>query len=227
MVGANARSSLWGPQSSDGRGVQVEELIQAFGLHVVNDTVQPPTYWTSWSSSFTDVTLASPEMLRFVGSWRVSTDWTSSDHKVVETFLRPPKAAAAERLISSRRFDTRQADWDRYAESLADQSRSRLEALSLDFEGDVEIMAKTFTGVIANACDAATLSKRLFRQSNPWWTRQPIRIRKTVYRIRRNAQKEREEPASHIKKLEHRSSLQKYSWAVKRAKLESRQRFVT
>ena len=93
-INANASSSSWGPQESDERGVQVEELIQAFGLQIVNDAAQPPIYWTSRGSTCIDVTLASPEMLRFVGSWRVRTDWTSSDHDAVEIFLRPPKAAA-------------------------------------------------------------------------------------------------------------------------------------
>ena len=77
-IDANARSSLWGPQSSDERGVQ--KLIRAFGLHVVNDAAQPLTYWTTRGSSFIDATLASTEMLRFIGSWRVRPDWTSSDH---------------------------------------------------------------------------------------------------------------------------------------------------
>ena len=40
---ANAKSSLWGPQSSDERGVLLDELIQAFGLYVVNDAAQPPS----------------------------------------------------------------------------------------------------------------------------------------------------------------------------------------
>lgn len=52
-------------------------------------------------------------------------------------------------------------------------------------------------------------------------------MKKTVYRVRRDIQKEREEALRHLKKLEYRSSLQEYSRAVKRAKLESWRRFLT
>ena len=78
---------------SDEEDVQVEELIQAFGLYIVNDAAQPPIYWTPRGSSFINVTWK----LSFVGSWTVRTDWTTQE-------------------------DTRQADWDRYAESLVDHS---------------------------------------------------------------------------------------------------------
>lgn len=69
----------------DEKGVQVEELIQVFGFHIMNDAAQPPIYWTPRGSM-------SPEMLRFVGSWRVSIQ---------------------SRQVGNKRFDTRQADWDR------------------------------------------------------------------------------------------------------------------
>ena len=133
---AKARSSLWGSQSSDERGVLLEELIQAFGLYVVNDAAQPPTYWTTKGSSYIDVTLASPEMFRFVGNWRVRTDWTSSDHNAVEIRLRAPKAAAGERRAGNTRFDTRRADWELYVKTLAEYSRQQLEPLELESAGD-------------------------------------------------------------------------------------------
>ena len=71
---AKARSSLWGSQSSDERGVLLEELIQEFGLYVVNDAAQQPTYWTTKGSPYIEVTLASSKIFRFVENWLVRTD---------------------------------------------------------------------------------------------------------------------------------------------------------
>ena len=218
-IDANARSSLWGPQSSDERGVQVEELIRAFDLYVVNDAAKPPTYWTTRESSFIDVTLASTEMLRFIGGWRVRPDWTTSDHNAVDICSRPPKVSKAEGCVGDRRFDTRRADWDRFAESLADHSRSRQEGLGLVSASDVEAMATELTGAIIDTCEASTPRKRRFRRSNPWWTKELTKRKKAVYRLRRGFQREREESARRQRKLKYRSSLRKYSRAVESRKL--------
>ena len=159
-------------------------------------------------------------MLYFVENWRVRTDLTISDHNAVETILRPPKTVAAERRVGGKRFDTRRVEWDRYAECLAVQSRSRLEAFELYSAEGVEIMAD------ALACDASMLRKRLFTRSKPWWTKELTKQKKTVYRQRCELQREREEPRRQLKKLEYRLSLRGYSRAVQR-KLESWQHFVT
>jgi len=65
-VDANARSSLWGRQETDDRGAKFEDLIRAFGMFVVNDAGQPPTFWTTRGWSFVDVTLASPSINKFI-----------------------------------------------------------------------------------------------------------------------------------------------------------------
>ena len=88
-------------------------------------------------------------------------------------------------------------------------------------------MAKELTDAIIDACEASMPRKRRFRRSNPWWTKELTKRKKAVYRLRRGLQREREESAPRRKKLEYRSSLRRYSRAVRRAKLESWRRFVT
>ena len=167
------------------RVVLLEELIQAFGLYVVNDAAQPPSYWTTKGSSYIDVTLASPEMFRFVGNWRVRTDWMSSDHNAVVIRLSSPKAAAGERRAGNTRFDTRRADWEQYATTLAEHSRQQLEPLELGSAGDFVHMAATLSGVISDACSESMPRKRTFWRSNPWRTRELTKRKKAVYRLRR------------------------------------------
>ena len=83
-VDANARSSLWGPQSTDDRGAKFEDLIRSSGMEVINEVAQPLTYWASEGASYIDVTLASASMLRFVKGWKVRFDWVTSDHRAVD-----------------------------------------------------------------------------------------------------------------------------------------------
>ena len=111
-------------------------------------------------------------MFRFVGNWRVRTDWTSSDHNAVEIRLRAPKAAEGERRAGNTRSDTRRTDWELYLKTLAEYSRQQLEPLELESAGDVEHVAATLTGVISDACSESMPRKRTFRRSNPWWTKE-------------------------------------------------------
>lgn len=226
-VDANARSSLWGPQSTDDRGAQLEDLIRSYGIEVANNVAQPPTYWTPEGASYIDVTLASASMLGFVKGWKVRCDWVTSDHRAVDISLGVQRAKAVEQGSAGTRFDIRRADWERYAESLADLSKSRLEGLRLESAEDVQGMACTLTGVITDACTAAMPRKRIFRKSNPWWTQELTNLKKTVHRQRRELQKEQDVPARHQLKLRYRYSLRKYNRVVKRTKLESWRRYVT
>jgi len=224
---ANARSSLWGPQRTDERGAKLADFIRAFGLQVLNDAIQPPTFWTTTGSSYIDVTLASPTMSQFIGEWKVRQEWTSSDHNSVDIRVRVPRATGDERGERTSRFDTRRADWDSFSANLRDLSRSRLEVLGLQSAGDVELIAQELTVVLQKACESSMPRKRRFRKSNPWWTRELTVIKKSVYRLRRSAQGAREEPTYLAVLQKYRSSLREYSKEVKRAKLVSWRKFVT
>ena len=63
--------------------------------------------------------------------------------------------------------------------------------------------------------------------SNPWWTRDFTKRKKTVYRLRRGFQGERDKSALRHRKLEYRCSLREYRRAVKQTKLDSWRKFVT
>lgn len=224
---ANARSPMWGPQSADERGVQLENLIRAFGYDVINDVQQPPTYWTARGSSFIDVTMVSPPMSRFVGNWNVRENWTTSDHQALDVTLRVPKAAGNEETGVVSRFNVKKADWERFHQILADLSATRLEGLALTSPEEVESMAEALTGALTDACTESMPRKRHFRQSNPWWTVALTNMKKSVYQKRRAFQGEQDGPRRLTLQLEYRSSLREYSREVKRTKLESWRNFVS
>ncbi|KAL6418735.1 hypothetical protein ACFW04_011829 [Cataglyphis niger] len=188
------------------RGAKFEDLIRSFGMNVVNDAGQGPTFWTARGLSFIDVTLTSPSMNQFIGDWKVRPDWTTSDHNAVDIRLRVPKGSGRDRGAANMRFDIRRADWERFAESLTDLSRSKLEVLDLCSAIRVEEMAETMAAVLTEACAASMPRKRRFRKSNPWWTMELTTLKK---------------------RLKYRFSLREYSREVRKAKLASWRKFVT
>jgi len=141
-VRRHARSSLWGPQRIDERGAKLVDFIRTFGFQVLNDSAQPPTFWTAVESSYIDVTLTSPTMSQFIGEWKVGQEWTSSDHNSVDIRMRVPRATGNERGEGTSRVVLTRTRSQRTCATL---SRSRLEVLGLQSAEDVELVAQEFT----------------------------------------------------------------------------------
>ncbi|KAH7937637.1 hypothetical protein HPB49_013936 [Dermacentor silvarum] len=80
----NAKHPLWGPASSDVRGVQLVQFACANELHVLNSPDSPPTFDTRYASSWIDVSLASIPLTRAGFVWSVSDSDTLSDHRYIE-----------------------------------------------------------------------------------------------------------------------------------------------
>lgn len=100
-IDSNARSSLWGPQEIDTKGPKLVDLISAYGMVVINNIGQGPTYRTARGASYIDVTLASPAMSQFLGEWKVRNNWTTSDHNSVDIRLRVPKAKSNDQEVGT------------------------------------------------------------------------------------------------------------------------------
>lgn len=225
-VDSNARSSLWGPQRSDERGEKFEELIRASDMHVLNRIEQGPTFWTARGSSYIDVTLGSSSMSQLVGEWKIRNEWSTSDHKSIDIRLRVPKRSDDREMVNMR-FDIRRADWERFAETLTNLSKSRLETIEVSSADKVEEMAETLTTVLTEACTTSMPRKRKFRKSNPWWTQRLTSIKKKVVRYRRAFQEGWVETLRVTLKLKYRLCLREYRQEVKKAKLTSWRKFVT
>ena len=73
---------------TDERERKFEILIRAFSLEIINEAHQGSTFETRRGSSFIDVTLVSPQISQFIGTWKVRQKWATSDHSPVEIDLR-------------------------------------------------------------------------------------------------------------------------------------------
>lgn len=205
-VDSNARLSLWGSQRSDERGEKFEELIREFNMQILNRIEQGPTFWTARGSSYIDVTLVSSSMSQFVGEWKVRNEWSTSDHNSIDIRLRVPKKSD-DRGTVNMRFDTRRADWEQFAETLTNLSKSRLETIEVSSADHIEELADTLATVLTEACTASMPRKRKFRKSNPWWTQELTRLKKKVAGYRRAFQTGWVEPLRVTLKLRYRLCL--------------------
>lgn len=101
---------MWGDRKLNNRGVKLQNFIREYKLKVINVVGQPPTYLTTWESSYIDVTLASGTMRHFIGDWKVRCDWTTNDYNSIDIRLCVPRETGSERRSSITRFDVRRAD---------------------------------------------------------------------------------------------------------------------
>jgi len=181
IIGAdvNGHSCLWHCPRANNRGLLVEELIEDFGLTVVNKPDHIPTYnREGMGSSNIDITLVTPRTQNLVTGWTVS-DVTDSDHNVVHFNLRLRDEVA--RGPVTNRFDTRKADWDAFARSLW--------VLEPTIDGTtIDTYALTIVKAIQEAAKKAIpqLRRPGTRTSRqPWWTNELNVQRKDLARKRR------------------------------------------
>ena len=101
---------------TDERRRKFKILIRAFGLEVINEVHQRPTFETRRGSFFIDVILISPQIRQVIDTGKVRREWTISDHSPVEIGLwRTPRTANDRRTVNSK-FDIWRADWEQFSE---------------------------------------------------------------------------------------------------------------
>lgn len=221
---ANAESSLWSPKGTNEKGSQLERLIAAFDLHVINDKTQPPTFEERGASSYIDVTLVSGSMVGEVQSWTVKQNWTSSDHNAIAFKISSETPTVR---ADSSRFNIRRANWGLLDSTIKELSVARLDPINLDSVEEVERMADLLQEVLYAACEAAIPRRRRTRKNNPWWTRELTDKKAELYRARRDMQQQWSLPGHNLRQQQYRTLLRDYCRTVKGAKIDSWKKVVT
>ncbi|KAH7941452.1 hypothetical protein HPB49_013818 [Dermacentor silvarum] len=96
----NAKHPLWGPVSSDVRGVQLVQFACANELHVRNSPDSPPTFGTPYASSWINASLASIPLTCAGFVWSVSDSDTLSDHRYIEFSFSSMTGVTTKRLTN-------------------------------------------------------------------------------------------------------------------------------
>ena len=159
----NAHSERWGSTTTTGRGENVEELADHYGLQVLN--TGEPTFRSGAAGSLSvlDLALATRDIAPHC-QWNVLDDDGGSDHypTVVVVDQRPHALS----LKPPSRWIPEKADWSLYRSVLRDELGTGVRPNGLDDQ------VRAFTAVIIRAAEAAvprTVARGAQRPSAPWF----------------------------------------------------------
>lgn len=175
-VDANARSALWHNDETNERGMALEDLLLDQNLFVLNQANQPPTHQAGGNI---DVTLVSASLLAQMGSWRVNTDESCSDHRLITFDLSLERPAT----IPLKGYSIKNADYTKLNQLLG-------ELLERNHPSDDSVeKACLFQKLLEKACKLS-LKPRSNRISKvPWWNSELTAIKREVARARRRMQR--------------------------------------
>lgn len=173
------------------RGRRLEDLISFAGLVVLNKLSELPTYRGNapGQESCIDVTLATPEAVSLVRSWRVIDDATSSDHRAIEITLgwNEGDPVVAER---PGRYDLRRANWQLFAQTLR-ESVGENPLLGNNESTAAEGLAVEIQRCILNTCERSIPRRKWHARAVPGWTPEVVSLKRETYRARRELQRSR------------------------------------
>ena len=109
---ANAHNVIWGSTDTNNRGEHLLEFLVASNLEILN-IGNKPTFVTRARREVLDITVSSQSIAWCIKEWRVSSEESLSDHKIIEFSL-----GGLDTLIPPFR-NPRQTDWKAYRETLA------------------------------------------------------------------------------------------------------------
>lgn len=179
----NAWAEEWGSRRTNARG---EALLEAFaGLDIVlANSGDTSTFRGSIGSSIVDLTFTSPVLARHM-RWRVSEDYTHSDHQAIvfEIVRRKENTDSISHRRSQRRgWVAKSMDVEVLVETLRNASAP---------EGTAEERARLAMSTLKGACDAS-MPKRIIndrRTPSYWWTEKISELRTKCHRARRRSQR--------------------------------------
>ena len=204
----NGHSTLWGGQSKDSRGLIVEQIIDEYGLTLLNDGTHTRISPSSGASSALDLSIASHNLCSQL-SWKVHNDCCGSDHlPIVITLNRAPPVSSCRP-----RWKYELADWESY----------RNEILSL-FTENPPTSAEEFTKQLFDVAShhIPRTSGAPGKKAVPWWNpevRSAVKLRRKKLRaLQKVAKEDRKDSAIFA---EFKTARNAARAAVKKAKQDS------
>lgn len=193
----NAHSPVWGSRKSDRRGEAMLEMAESLNLVVLNDG-RVPTF--PRANSFLDLTLASPGIIRKIGTWEVLEDETMSDHQYVFYNLRA--------TVSNTQIVRNGWSWKKLDTDKLDIFITETEIPSTIC---AEISAMELSGTLKNACNSCMPigSYKWGKKPCYWWTQAIADIRSECMRCRRKLRKLRLQNEDCVLKLEEYKDLRR------------------
>ena len=179
----NGHSPLWGDQNTNPLGAQIEDLIGALGLIVLNTPDSIATFQNSRGhSSWIDVTLGTQHLAELLEAHAVLPDALPSDHNLLRTKLN----------LESKHIPTRgvwnwdQTDWPTFAVRLEERIPNWLKTQNLDCPKLIEEGVTLLSKAIRQTRSELVSYRHLRSKPKPWFT-PAVRIQHRALRKAKSA----------------------------------------
>lgn len=220
---SNSKSALWHSSTTDERGRQLEDLIHANRLLVLNEPSIHTSYSTSRGASNIDITLCSQDILPKISHWSLHPDWSTSDHAVISfTYNTLPSTVDRSKTNATTRIRFRyaDADWELFRATLI----KRIENLKQSHQ-DTNSAAQALSEIILDTARTSIPSPSPRPSSNPWWTTNLNTIRRTYLITKHRLQRLRGRNSTTLEDLTqattiYRKARNSYCSAIDKAKEE-------
>lgn len=216
----NARSPLWGCNSTSNNAEYLCELMDTLDMRLVNIGAVP-TCVRPQGSSVVDLVWTSAGLREHIKAWRVLTEEESlSDHRYLEYEVHPriDRTARTPSALKLPRWAMKKFDDDRFLGAIHAMTWNQPEvAISL------EDMVRNIGRIMSDACDfAAPRVRYVSRRATYWWTAEIVELRRSCNRRRRHLTRvnrrgsveDKLEASSEYK--EARKNLRKAIWSSKK-----------
>ncbi|XP_024086357.1 uncharacterized protein LOC112128432 [Cimex lectularius] len=154
----NSDNTMWGSETTDSRGDRIEDIIDEYGMVLLNNG--NPTYISIYTGRFSaiDLSFACPSIAASL-SWNTLNDEYNSDHVpiIIETTIRNTLYTPAIR------YNLRKDDWKTFTSAL------NISDMSGDVERDVHILTENVKQAAEHSVPK-TGGTPIRRKGVPWWT---------------------------------------------------------
>lgn len=181
----NAWSVVWGSASTNIRGHILLDSLTRLEVYLMN-TGSKPTFIRGERTSVIDLTFVSDDLCTRLQKWRVSDEYTHSDHRAILYELpNRSKTPNGPKNRNTRKWNAKSLDKEAFAVMM------RGEELN---EGTPNTMADSLMVLVKKACDASMTRSQQARKDHKqtyWWSNEIAELRKKCHRARRLAQRAR------------------------------------
>lgn len=173
----NAKHYAWGSQVNDNKGESLSEFVYSLGLVVCNRGNRP-TRQGGDSESHIDVTMVSAHLATRITNWKVSDDFSHSDHNYIEYNIEDLDIRPRKKLMSR---NLKSLDRDKLCKVIIEKTSNINTGITAKESADA--LNRTLIEILDEVAPRKEIITR--RKSVYWWTPHIKQLRETSNRLRR------------------------------------------
>lgn len=170
--GFNAKSTIWGNNEDDNRGIRLTNLLNNLNICIGNNGYEL-TFTGPLGNRYIDLTCTNYKLFRELSNWGILDQESLSDHKLITWGILTGESTInnnhKDNKIVNNRFCSKKANWIKFEETFTSLSID-LENMLVDENIDINTNAEKLNEIIINSCKTAMPQFKRFAKSVRWWT---------------------------------------------------------